>query len=63
MRGLRAGTIIDYKRHVEDYWIPRIGHLKLSELRSRHVTDALAAIRRQRVERIDTAQAASSSTN
>ena len=58
VRGLRAGTIIDYRRHIGLYWIPRIGHLKLTELRSRHVTDALAAIRRQRAEAINAAQTA-----
>ena len=57
VRGLRVGTIIDYRRHIEQYWIPRIGHLKLSKLRSQHVTDALAAIRRQRAEAINAAQA------
>jgi integrase len=58
IRGLRDGTMIDYRRHVEQYWIPRLGHLKLSELRARHVTNALAAIKRERDQSIERTQAA-----
>jgi integrase len=48
VRGLRDGTLIDYRRHIELYWIPLLGHLKLSDLRSRQITDALARIKRER---------------
>jgi hypothetical protein len=54
VRELRDGTMIDYRRHVEAYWIPGIGHLKLGELRPRHVTDVLAS-RRRRQKEIDEA--------
>jgi len=50
VRGLGDGTMVGYRRHVEDYWIPAIGHLKLAELRPSHVTETLAAIRRRREE-------------
>jgi hypothetical protein len=55
VRGLREGTMIDYRRHVEQYWIPRLGHLKLSELRVRNVTDALAGIAKARERAIQQA--------
>jgi len=48
VRGLRDGTLIDYRRHVESYWIPYIGAVKLVDLRTRQVTEALAAIKRRR---------------
>lgn len=48
VRGLGDGTIIDYRRHVEKYWIPAIGQIRLSELKPSDVTDTLGFIVTQR---------------
>ena len=57
VRGLRDGTLVDYRRHVESYWIPEIGHLKLTDLRPQHVTNTLRAIRIDRDKSIKAATA------
>lgn len=57
VRGLRDGTLVDYRRHVESYWIPAIGHIKLTDLRPQHVTNALRAIRIDRDKAIKAAKA------
>jgi integrase len=46
--GLGEGTFIDYERHVESYWIPAIGKVKLVDLRPSHVNDTLKEIARRR---------------
>lgn len=57
VRGLRDGTVVDYRRHIESYWIPAIGHLKLVDLRPQHVTTTLRAIRVDRDKAIKAAKA------
>ena len=54
VKGLRPGTIEGYRQHIDDYWVPRLGTVKLADLRPQQVTDALAAIRAER----ETARAA-----
>jgi len=39
--GLRPTTAASYRTHLERVWIPRIGHLKLRDLRPQHVDQAL----------------------
>ncbi|MFI1989700.1 tyrosine-type recombinase/integrase [Actinoplanes sp. NPDC020271] len=53
--GLRDGTIVDYRRHIESYWIPSVGNRKLADLRPRHVTDTLRTLMRERQKQIDAA--------
>jgi len=48
LQSLGEGTVIDYRRHIDSYWIPAIGKLKLGDLRPHHVTDTLSSIRRNR---------------
>ena len=57
VRGLRDGTLVDYRRHVESYWIPAIGHLKLTDLRPQHVTNTLRTLRVDRENAITAANA------
>ncbi|WP_165521984.1 tyrosine-type recombinase/integrase [Micromonospora zingiberis] len=56
VRGLRDGTIVDYRRHIESYWIPKIGNVKLVDLRPQHVTNALRSIKQEREEQINKAK-------
>lgn len=56
VRGLRDGTVVDYRRHIESYWIPSIGHLKLTDLRPQHVTNTLRTIRTDRDKAIKAAK-------
>ncbi|NLU77970.1 hypothetical protein HCA58_06080 [Micromonospora sp. HNM0581] len=56
VRGLRDGTVVDYRRHVESYWIPAIGHLKLTDLHPQHVTNTLRTIRADRDKAIKAAK-------
>ncbi|GIH10048.1 hypothetical protein Rhe02_81150 [Rhizocola hellebori] len=57
VRGLGDGTMIDYRRHVEKYWIPAIGTIRLGELRPSDVTNTLAEIRNRRERLREQAQA------
>jgi hypothetical protein len=50
VRGVGDGTIIDYRRHVDKYWIPAIGQIRLSELKPSDVTDTLAFLVTQRAK-------------
>jgi integrase len=55
VRGLGDGTIIDYRRHVDKYWIPAIGQIRFSELKPSDVTDTLAFLVTQRARARDEA--------
>lgn len=55
VRGLRDGTMVDYRRHVESYWIPSVGNLKLADLRPQHVTNTLRKIMKERQAGIEAA--------
>jgi integrase len=48
---IRSTTAFAYRMHVEKYLIPHLGHLRLIDLRPRHVTDMLIAIRKEHEER------------
>ena len=39
---LRATTLRDYQRHIDVHIVPRLGHLRLQELRTAHITGVLA---------------------
>jgi integrase len=52
VRGLRDGSIVGYRQHIETYWIPRIGAVKLVDLRPQHITNALRTIKRDREREI-----------
>lgn len=41
---VRRSTLRGYRIHIDNYWRAGIGHLNLSELRSAHVADVLAAV-------------------
>jgi integrase len=42
--GLRPNTVVGYRHHIEDFLIPRLGHLRLRDLNPSHVEHALRAI-------------------
>jgi len=46
--GLRPTTAASYTAHFDNYFIPRIGHLRLRELRPQHVEAALRSIQTDR---------------
>lgn len=52
---LRDSTAADYRDSIDRYLIPRLGHLRLIDLRAAHITAAYDAMRRERVEAIKTA--------
>ncbi|MEJ3742487.1 hypothetical protein WEI85_04230 [Actinomycetes bacterium KLBMP 9797] len=54
---LREGTAEDYQDSIDRYLIPRLGQMKLVELRAAHITAAYDAMRRDRVEEIKAAEA------
>jgi integrase len=53
---LRDGTITDYRDSIHRFLIPRLGHLKLAELRAAQITAAYDAMRRDRAAEIATAE-------
>jgi integrase len=53
---LRSGTAADYRDSIERYLVPRLGKLKLADIRGHHMTTAYDAMRRDRVEAIKAAQ-------
>lgn len=55
---LRAGTEVSYRGHVDRYLIPRLGHIKLADLRPAHITAMFVDIRREREKARDEATAA-----
>ncbi|WP_299442279.1 tyrosine-type recombinase/integrase [uncultured Phycicoccus sp.] len=40
-KGLRPSTLVDYHRHIEQLFVPELGHLKLIDLRPRHIDEVL----------------------
>nr|WP_221378387.1 tyrosine-type recombinase/integrase [Actinoplanes polyasparticus] len=55
VRDLRDNTIDNYRRDIENVWIPRIGKHKLLDLRAHHVTKALREHIKERNEQISSA--------
>jgi integrase len=53
---LRDGTAADYRDSIDRYLIPRLGHLRLADLRPAHITAAYDAMRRDRAEAIRVAE-------
>ncbi|MFC0532831.1 tyrosine-type recombinase/integrase [Phytohabitans kaempferiae] len=53
---LRDGTVEDYQDSITRFLIPRLGHMKLVELRAAHITAAYDAMRRDRVAEIKAAE-------
>jgi integrase len=53
---LREGTAADYRDSIERYLIPRLGYIKLTDLRAAHITVAYDAMRRDRAEAIAAAE-------
>ena len=53
---LRDGTAADYRDSITRYLVPRLGHLKVADLRPAHITAAYDAMRRDRAEAIKAAQ-------
>ncbi|BCB85861.1 tyrosine-type recombinase/integrase [Phytohabitans suffuscus] len=53
---LRDGTAEDYRDSITRYLIPRLGHMKLVELRAAHITAAYDAMRRDRIAEIKAAE-------
>ncbi len=53
---LRDGTIADYRDSINRFLIPRLGHLKLAELRAAQITAAYDAMRRDRAAEIAAAE-------
>lgn len=49
---LRESTAADYRDSIDRFLIPRLGHLKLAELRAAHITAAYDAMRRDRAAEI-----------
>lgn len=41
---IRPSTLRSYAGHIEKYWKPLIGHLRLSELRVAHIAEAIAEV-------------------
>ncbi|MFC0530840.1 tyrosine-type recombinase/integrase [Phytohabitans kaempferiae] len=54
---LREGTAEDYEDSINRFLIPRLGHMKLVDLRAAHITAAYDAMRRDRDEEIKRAKA------
>ncbi len=54
---LRENTAADYRDSIQRYLIPRLGGLKLADLRAAHITAAYDAMRRDRTEAIKAAEA------
>jgi integrase len=57
VRGIGEGTYELYRQHVQNYWIPGIGNLRLADLKPHHVTNTIAKIRKGRDDRIAKAEA------
>jgi integrase len=53
---LRDGTAEDYRDSITRYLVPRLGHMKLVELRAAHITAAYDAMRRDRFAEIKAAE-------
>lgn len=53
---LRDGTAADYRDSMNRFLIPRLGQVKLAELRAAHITAAYDAMRRDRAEEIRAAE-------
>ncbi len=53
---LRDSTAADYRDSIDRYLIPRLGHLKLIDLRAAHITAAYDAMRRDRTEAVKAAE-------
>jgi integrase len=53
---LRSDTASDYRDSIDRFLIPRLGSLKLAEIRAAHLTAAYDAMRRDRVAAIKAAQ-------
>jgi integrase len=53
---LRESTAADYRDSIERHLIPRLGHLRLSDLRAAHITAAYDAMRSERAAAIAAAQ-------
>jgi hypothetical protein len=49
-------TAADYRDSIDRYLIPRLGHLKLADLRAAHITAAYDAMRRERIEAVKAAE-------
>jgi hypothetical protein len=49
---LREGTADDYRDSIDRFLIPRLGYVKLAELRAAHITAAYDSMRRDRAEEI-----------
>lgn len=48
IHGTGIGTLRGYVHDINSYWIPSIGHLKLTELRTWHITQTLLKIKEER---------------
>jgi integrase len=53
---LRDSTAADYRDSIDRYFIPRLGHRTLADLRAVHITAAYDAMRRDRAEEIKAAK-------
>jgi integrase len=53
---LRVDTAADYRDSIERYLVPRLGNLKLADIRGAHMTAAYDAMRRERAKAIKAAQ-------
>jgi integrase len=53
---LRVDTAADYRDSIERYLVPRLGNLKLADIRGAHMTVAYDAMRRDRAKAIKAAQ-------
>jgi len=53
---LRVDTAADYRDSIDRYLVPRLGNLKLADIRGAHMTTAYDAMRRDRVKAIKAAQ-------
>lgn len=53
---LREGTAADYRDSIVRYLVPRLGHVKLTEMRAAHITAAYDAMRRDRTAEIKAAE-------
>lgn len=49
-RGRSPKTLAGYHRHVHAVWVPRIGHLRLRDLRRTHIERALAELAKPRAD-------------
>jgi len=52
---LRLDTVVDYRDSIERYLIPRLGNLKLADIRGAHMTAAYHAMRQDRAKAIEAA--------